>query len=502
MPTAILSLLVAAGAAEIHSAARAGDSTEGEQLTGGSISTPVGVSWYYPSQLPYGDDVRVYGLQFNLLYGRVDTVYGINVGTGINTIDDALRGIQLAGLGRQEARDVLGLQLIGCGINKTSLLRGIQYTAIGGNSAGEMRGLQSSLFGVNVAERNMSGWQDSCIGNGVFGDMHGLQSALLTSSVDGNVFGAQLSGIHNYAGEDLAGFQLGMLNVVHSTARGIQFGVVNSCKRLAGLQIGLANFVTDSRLPLVPGVNARFGAAPSDAAPARPSRVVRMDEPSQVAHPDRPSQTVSSDEPSRTVPADEWPRWRVGGSVGLNIGGDVTASYFAPGVQVAYQITPYWSVELAASRLSDSAHVSESGISVDVDLDMPSILLSDRLSTSCTEPLTVYATGGIGYFMPDIDVDVDMSEFLEATGFRGPTPRVSAGAPAAFGFLIGLGAEWALTSWLEARIEYRYTFLELDATMLISGKRNAPVVGQVPLVVHQDLAKLAPQTDKFLYPHA
>ena len=68
-----------------------------------------------------------------------------------------------------------------------------------------------------------------------------MQLALLGNASDGDVTGMQLAAVVNVA----------------SRVRGVQFGLINWCDNLSGFQIGLLNFSTKHRFPLVPFINIR-----------------------------------------------------------------------------------------------------------------------------------------------------------------------------------------------------------------------------------------------------
>ena len=178
---------------------------------------------------------------FNWLYGRSGAVDGLQLGIGVNGVDDDLTGVQLtAGLNATGGRPY-GLQLaaganlleaegsgaqISAGLNLASgALGGAQVTA-GLNIVGaDMRGVQ--IAGVNLAGRVPTGVQ--------------IATALnLTHELNG----FQLSAGVN-ATRRVTGVQLASVNLAEQVS-GVQLGVINIAGRMRGLQLGVLNYAEDA----------------------------------------------------------------------------------------------------------------------------------------------------------------------------------------------------------------------------------------------------------------
>ena len=132
---------------------------------------PLQVALWQPAQA-VPENWNVYGLRFNLIYGKNKEVWGLDMGFA-NTSTKGVRGIQ-AGL-----------------INGPGTLGGIGIGAV--NSTETVNGLQAGLF--NVSEQDTNGAQVSAIYN-QSRRVRGLQIGLINST------------------EKLKGLQIGLINTV------------------------------------------------------------------------------------------------------------------------------------------------------------------------------------------------------------------------------------------------------------------------------------------------
>lgn len=164
---------------------------------------------------------------------------------------------------------------------------------------------------------------------------------------------------------------------------------------------------------------------------------------------------------------------------GYTMGGDISEEDFAYGAQVVYNITDAFSAELAVSRLKDEASESEMGIHVSGDVDITPITLSARYAIPILEDkLRCYGLAGIGYYMYDASIDVDMSGAAAAVGIPGLTASGSADLEIddTFGYHVGAGVEWKVHENVELFAEYRYAFVKPGAT--IEGTATASYRGR------------------------
>jgi hypothetical protein len=141
------------------------------ETAGAEPWSPVQVALWHPAQI-MPEDYSVYGLRVNLLYGKNEAVWGLDLGVA-NTSPGGVRGIQ-AGL-----------------INGPGHLAGVGVGGI--NSADRVDGLQAGL--MSVSENEMNGAQVSAIFN-VGKTVRGLQVGLVNSA------------------DELKGLQIGLINLV------------------------------------------------------------------------------------------------------------------------------------------------------------------------------------------------------------------------------------------------------------------------------------------------
>ncbi|MCU0686930.1 MAG: hypothetical protein MUF34_32570 [Polyangiaceae bacterium] len=148
---------------------------------------------------------------FNVIYGRVGGLDGVQLGT-VNVVAGAAKGGQFA-LGWNWVRTT-------------------------------MSGFQGSLFGVNVVGGAADAWQMSPAFNYVGGALGGVQLTLGANVAGDAVRGGQGSFVFNYAGGEVRGAQLSSINVA-GDVRGLQAGFVNVAGHVKGVQFGLINVADD-----------------------------------------------------------------------------------------------------------------------------------------------------------------------------------------------------------------------------------------------------------------
>jgi hypothetical protein len=172
------------------------------------------VGVFYPLATHYGHAEITSSFDVNLLYSRVGSIDGGQIG-GVNVV----------------ARDA----------GPPASMRGLQVGILANVVAGDTRGVQAAgLF--NQVSGDTEGAQLSFGANFVRGSVEGLQGALLFNRA-GSMDGLQLSAV-NVAG-DVDGVQIGLVNVAH---------------RVRGASIGLLNIADDiDGLPLAPFSVTRTG---------------------------------------------------------------------------------------------------------------------------------------------------------------------------------------------------------------------------------------------------
>ena len=165
-------------------------------------------------------------------YGRVAAVDGMQLGFGVQRIDDSLRGMQLTLAANVVSGDVDGMQ-VSIGYNGAeTFVEGLQ-ASVGANWAGgRVEGAQATV-GANIAG-DVRGLQASA-GANVAGHLYGLQASA-AANVAAQVDGLQVA-VSNTA-DELDGLQIGVANVVGGRAGGLQVGVFNYADD-ADAQIGV-----------------------------------------------------------------------------------------------------------------------------------------------------------------------------------------------------------------------------------------------------------------------
>ena len=169
-----------------------------------------------PIKIGFGGSASLPSIS-NASVGGLDLEFG--------AMGDTLYGIGLGGFG--QFREIYGVQCsaIGSFNSSDNVVCGLQLSGFIGNQSGRVYGIQ--VGGVlNNAMKEMYGIQIAAVGNSA-GKMHGLQIGLYNGD----------------RGVDMCG---------------IQIGVVNTAKRMTGIQIGALNFIDHSPLAFFPIVNMHF----------------------------------------------------------------------------------------------------------------------------------------------------------------------------------------------------------------------------------------------------
>ncbi|TGE20297.1 hypothetical protein E5K00_20025 [Hymenobacter aquaticus] len=192
-------------------------------------------------------------LSLNVLAGYSAGVRGAEVGGLVNVVRDTVRGVQVAGLLNVTGTEVQGLQAAGL-VNITGGSVG------GGQAAGLVNMVRDDARGLQVAGLvNMVGGAARTRRGGsrpaLARQLLGLPRLLATDSVAGHPAAPsatslpgpllQAAGVANLTGTDIRGLQTAA--VLNSARRvtGLQFGLINVAKHVKGVQLGLIN-VADS----------------------------------------------------------------------------------------------------------------------------------------------------------------------------------------------------------------------------------------------------------------
>lgn len=214
------------------------------------------------------DDVTN-NISMNLLWGVNGGVNGMEVGMGLNMIENDMNGFQVAGLGNKVNRNVTGTQFGGIFNYSGGTAKGFQAAGVV-NFANDAEAAQAAGL-ANFVQGDVSGFQASGLFNTVRGSAKGFQASGLFNKTGGDsrmqaavgfnrsvgssrvqAAGAfnlskgntkfQISGLLNSANDVQIG-QFGSFNRARGNMRGLQIGLVNISDTVSGVPIALINIV-------------------------------------------------------------------------------------------------------------------------------------------------------------------------------------------------------------------------------------------------------------------
>ncbi len=205
---------------------------------------PVQLSLCNPIQL-YPEQSSVEGVRLNLLYGRNQDVTGFDIGL-VNCASRNVAGLQVAAVLNIVQSDMTGAQLASLCNYVNADVRGVQCGSAN-IVTGSMCGGQIAVAltaSANITDR-LDGIQ--------------LSAALISLNKAVKVRGVQFNlGLLGNHADDVDGVQISATCNSAANVKGLQFGIVNYCEAMSGIQIGLLNIIRTSPLPFLPIVNASF----------------------------------------------------------------------------------------------------------------------------------------------------------------------------------------------------------------------------------------------------
>ena len=187
----------------------------------------------------------------NLLWSKYAVLEGLELGTGLSVVEDAMYGAQLTMVGNLVLGPATGAQLttgfnyasgrtiglqLAAGLNISGGLDGAQLSAGGNVDRGRSLGLQATA-GVNIASALVGAQLSS--GLNMAEELGGAQVGML--NLGGQLQGVQLAVLN--IGGDVRGMQVGLLNIATGQMRGLQLGLVNYATEMVGAPIGLLSVV-------------------------------------------------------------------------------------------------------------------------------------------------------------------------------------------------------------------------------------------------------------------
>jgi hypothetical protein len=232
---------------------------------------PVNVTIFYPLGTNQNPAIST-NFRLSLLYGRVGSVRGIDLGGLVARVDGDLSGLQFAGLHSGVGGDFTGAT-VSAGVNYVAgEARGLQAGFVN-YDRGPFAGLQYGYL-FNFAEGGVRGVQISSVFSLVNGDARFLQISGAASAVGGSFRGVQIAGAVNHVNSSMTGLQLasanmaadavgaqaGLLNVA-GTMKGAQIGMVNLSRELDGVPVGMVNVTGGSEIDWVTWGSNLVGAA-------------------------------------------------------------------------------------------------------------------------------------------------------------------------------------------------------------------------------------------------
>lgn len=209
---------------------------------------PLSASFFFPLATNYKrPDVRT-NFNFELLYGRVGKLDGVQLGPGVGYASRSVDGVQFNALAQGTKGDVHGVQLSAAGNVALGNLRGWQTTGGVNVVLGDARGVQIAT-GINVALKGSRGLQLATGVNVSGGPTQGVQLATGLNVATGLAEGVQISSGLN-AAEEINGLQLGIFNLARRV-RGAQIGIINIAEEVDGAAIGVLSITKTSIHPVV-----------------------------------------------------------------------------------------------------------------------------------------------------------------------------------------------------------------------------------------------------------
>lgn len=225
---------------EIASSALAVSSPQAAAPSGEAASVPprprrfATAAFFYPLAVNYGEPDVLTSLDFNLIYGVVGEVEGLQLGT-FNDVRGPVQGLQLGLLVNGAGESLRGASIAGVMSSVGHVNAGLQAAGLLTLSSGTTDGIQAALLG-NLSCGSLRGAQFSGVMNLSGGESKGLQISFGTN-IAKHLRGAQFSLLGNYA-ENVTGMQVGLINI-GNRVRGAQIGLINIAKEVEGVPIGL-----------------------------------------------------------------------------------------------------------------------------------------------------------------------------------------------------------------------------------------------------------------------
>lgn len=193
-------------------------------------------AFVYPLATNYDQPDVHTSLDFNLIYGVVGEVEGLQLGM-FNDVRGPVQGLQLGLFLNGAAESLRGASIAGAMSSVGRVNAGLQAAGLLTMSGGTTDGIQAAFLG-NLTRGSLRGAQFAGLMNVSGGESKGLQVSFVTN-IAKHLRGGQFSMLGNYA-ENVTGLQVGLVNI-GGRVRGTQIGLVNIAKEVEGMPIGLVS---------------------------------------------------------------------------------------------------------------------------------------------------------------------------------------------------------------------------------------------------------------------
>ncbi len=205
---------------------------------------PFNLSLVYPVSINRSVNDNV---DFNLgiIGSRFKNLNGASINGMYSVLDGSVNGIQLNGLYAETRGKLNGLQITGGANVVTDGGTGAMIGGLANLTFDNFQGLQFAGIS-NVAFENVKGIQIAGLYNSTGKSVNILQLAVAGNTAGRFMNGAQIAGLFNVAGNSNTGLQLSSLNIVRYQ-KGVQAGLINAAIDNYGLQIGIANAVSEKQ---------------------------------------------------------------------------------------------------------------------------------------------------------------------------------------------------------------------------------------------------------------
>ena len=215
---------------------------------------PFSAAFFSPLATNYArPDVRT-NFHLGLVYGRVGTVDGLQLGGAVAYASRAVDGVQIAGAVSGSSGSVYGAQISGAYSFAGGDVDGVQISGAANHAPGEVGGAQIA-GAANLALKGMNGAQIGGAVNLASGDSSGVQIAGATNVATRDFAGAQISSVNVASTVD--GAQIGVINVA-GKVNGAQIGAINIAEEVDGVAIGAISISKNSIHPIAWASNLQY----------------------------------------------------------------------------------------------------------------------------------------------------------------------------------------------------------------------------------------------------